>query len=71
MVKFIRFMRLFEIVMVIQMVAAKVFQKHDVAHDESDLIGAWLSWLYNTTRGRNQNILAQKNTRPKEDQGIH
>ncbi len=27
--------------MVIQMVATKVFQKHDVAHDESDLIGAW------------------------------
>lgn len=38
MVKFIHFM-------VIQMVATKVFQKHDVAYDESDLIGAWLELI--------------------------
>lgn len=31
--------------MVIQMVATKVFRKHDVAHDESDLIGAWFKLI--------------------------
>ena len=45
MVRFIHFRRLLEVVMVIQVVAAKVLQKHDVAHDESDLIGAWLKLI--------------------------
>lgn len=45
MVDFIHFRTLLEIVTVIQRVAAEVFHKHNVAHDELDLIGAWLKLI--------------------------
>lgn len=66
MVKFILFMILLRIVMVIQMVATKVFQKHD----ESDLIGAWLKliiqyhhWKKPEHSGKEEYTQVQKRTR--------
>lgn len=67
---FIHFMRLLSIVMVIQMVAAKVFQKHDVAHYESDLIGSWLKLIIQYHHWRKPEHSGTDEDQ-KRDQGFH
>lgn len=63
-------MRLLEIDMVIQMEATKVFREHDVAHDESDLIGAWLQLIIQYHHWKKPEHPGMVKHLTKEDQGI-